>query len=147
MSTGNETHTIMSYLPNTDEFGQFDRDHMARWQLVARLDNANRILGEIARSPRADRAAAGIAAADAKAGQALDLLQAWELPAASSAAADAYGLVLAAAANARVPVEPFSGVADESPGAGAIEAATDPRGPDLPLPRGVREDPLARYVP
>jgi hypothetical protein len=147
MSTGNETHTVMSYLPNTDEFGQFDRDHMARWQLVARLDNANRILGAIASSPRADRAGASIAAADAKAGQALNLLKAWELPAASSAAADAYGLMLAAAAQAGVPVEPFSGVADESPGAGAIQAATDPRDLDLPLPRAIREDPLARYVP
>jgi hypothetical protein len=146
MFTGNETHTVMSYLPNTDEFGQFDRDHMARWQLVARLDNANRILGEIASSPRADLAGTQIAAADAKAGEALTRLHAWQLAAASSAAADAYELVLAAAARAGVPVEPFSGVADESPGAGVIEAATDPRDLDLPAPASAREHPLTRYV-
>lgn len=82
----------------------------------------------------------------AKAGEALGLLQAWELPAASSAAADAYELVLAAAARAGVPVEPFSGIADESPGAGVIQTATDPRDLHPPLPTGVGEDSLARYV-
>ena len=56
--SGAEAHSAMSYIPNTDEFGQFDRDHMARWQLAARLDNANRILGEVDRSPRAAQAAA-----------------------------------------------------------------------------------------
>jgi hypothetical protein len=147
MSTGNETYTLMSYLPNTDEFGQFDRDQMARWQLTARLDNANRILGEIARSGQADRAGAYIAAADAKAGEALTLLRAWELLAASSAAADAYALVLAAAVDAGVPVEPFSGIADESAGAGVIEAATDPRDLKLPVPEQVNQHPLGRYLP
>jgi hypothetical protein len=145
--TGSETYTIMSYLPNTDEFGQFDRDHMARWQLTARLDNANRILGEIARSGRADRVATDIEAADAKAGEALTALQAWELPAASNAAADAYALVLAAADDAGVPVEPFPGIADEGPGAGPIEAATDPRDLKPRVPNRVKVDPLARYMP
>lgn len=146
MAAGFETNTVMSYLPNTDEFGQFDRDNMARWQVAARLDSANRILGDIARSPRAGRAAATVAAADAKAGDALAALQAWQLPAASAAAADAYHLVLAAAATAGVQVEPFSGVADQRPGAGVIEAATDPRDVEsgAPTPAG---NPLKRYLP
>ena len=105
----------MSYLPNTDEFGQFDRDHIARWQVAVRLDNANRILGDIQRSPRAAKAAATVAAADVKAGDALAALDAWDLPGASLAAADAYRLVLSAAAQANVKVEPFSGVADQGP--------------------------------
>jgi hypothetical protein len=146
MAAGFETHTVMSYLPNTDEFGQFDRDHLARWQVAARLDSANRILGDIARSPRAGRAASTVAAADAKAGDALAALQAWQLPAASAAAADAYHLVLAAAATTGVQVEPFSGVADQRPGAGVIEAATDPRDVEsgAPTPAG---NPLKRYLP
>ena len=142
---GTEAHTIMSYLPNTDEFGQFDRDHMARWQLAARLDNANRILGDIARSPNAARASASIAAADAKAGHALAALQDWALPAASRAAADAYGLILRAAAEARITVEPYAGLADEAPGAGVIDAATDPRDRRVPRPAGA--DPGRRYGP
>ena len=125
---GTETYTAMSYLPNTDEFGHFDRDHMARWQVAARLDNANRILGDVARSPRAGKAASLAAQADARAGQAVALLDGWDLPGASLAAADAYRLVLAAAAEANVKVEPFSGVADQGPGAGAIAGALDPRG-------------------
>ena len=73
MRSGDESNTTMSYLPNTSEFGQFDRDNMARWQIAARLDNANRILGDVARSPKASRAVAQVVAADAKAGQHLRL--------------------------------------------------------------------------
>jgi hypothetical protein len=97
MFSGTETYTAMSYLQNTWEFGQFDRDHMARWQVAARLDNANRILGDVVGSPRAGRAATLIAAADTKAGAAVAALQVWDLPGASRAAAESYRLVLAAA--------------------------------------------------
>jgi hypothetical protein len=137
MWAGTEAYTAMSYLPNTDEFGQFDRDHMARWQVAARLDNANRILGDVARSPRAGKAAALTSSADAKAGEAIAALGAWDLRLASAAAADAYHLVLAAAAEAGVMVEPFSGVADQSPGAGVIVGATDPRDLERPVPAGL----------
>lgn len=133
---GTEAYTAMSYLPNTDEFGQFDRDHMARWQVAARIGNANRILGDIARSPRAGKAAAVVGAADGKAGEALAALNAWDLRQASALAAEAYRLVLAAAAEAGVAVEAFSGVADQSPGAGAIAAATEPRHVRPPAPAG-----------
>ena len=88
---------------------------MARWQLAARLDNANRILGSIAESPQAGHASATALAADAKAGEALAALQAWDLAHASSAALEAYRLVLLAAAQANVKVEPWSCVAE--PGA------------------------------
>jgi hypothetical protein len=130
---GDESHTVMSYIPNTSEFGQFDRDNTARWQVAARLDNADRILADVAASPRADRAAADVSAADAKAGQALAALAAWDLKGASQAALDAYSLVLSAAAKAGVKVEPFSGVADER-GAGVIAAAIDRRDAGLPVP-------------
>ena len=124
--TGVETNTGMSYLPNTNEFGQFDRDNMARWQLAARLDNANRILGDVARSPRAARVAAEVAAADARAGAALDALGAWDLAGASRAAAERAG----------VKVEPWSATADQRNGAGVIAAATDPRDLGPPQPPG-----------
>ena len=135
--TGTESYTAMSYLPNTDEFGQFDRDHMARWQVAARLDNANRILGDIQRSPRSGQAAALASQADRRAGDAIAALNAWDLPAAARAAADAYQLVLGAAAHAGVKVEPFSGVADQGPGAGVIAAATEPRHLLPPTPPGL----------
>jgi hypothetical protein len=142
---GFETHTVMSYLPNTDEFGQFDRDHLARWQVAARLDNANRILGDIERSPRAGRVAVTVEAADDKAGEALAALGAWDLDTASQAAADSYRLVLTAAARAGVHVEPYSGVADWE-GAGVLAAATDTFDLEAPLPAGVA-DPYAPYSP
>jgi len=145
LAAGLESHTLMSYLPNTDEFGQFDRDHMARWQLAARLDNANRILGDIARSPRAARVAATVMAADDKAGDALTAMNGWDLPMASLRAAEAYRLVLAAAEEAHVKVEPFSGVADQAPGAGVIAAATDPRDFKPPTPPRAAADPGRPY--
>ena len=131
---GGESNTGMSYMHNTSEFGQFDRDNMARWQLAARLDNANRILGEIARSPRASQVSAQIAAADARAGAALAALNAWDLPAASHSAADAYRRVVAAAGDIDVQIEPWSAVADQANGAGVIAAATDPRDLGQPVP-------------
>lgn len=145
--SGTESYTSMSYLTNTDEFGQFDRDHMARWQLAARLDNANRILGDIARSPRAARASSEAVSADARAGAAIAALNAWNLPAAASAAADAYRLVLIAAAKAGVKVEPYSGVADQAPGAGVIDAATDPRDLKLPMPDRLPANAVSLYGP
>ena len=135
MFVGDESHTGMSYIPNTNEFGQFDRDNMARWQLAAHLDNANRILGDVVASPRASAATAEIATADAKAGQALDALAAWDLTGASRAASEAYAAVLAAATRANVHVEPWSGVADER-GAGILAGATDPRDAGRPQPLG-----------
>lgn len=141
---GIETYTVMSYLPNSDEFGQFDRDHLARWQVATRLDNANRILGDVARSPRAGNVTATVAMADAKAGEALAALAAWNLPAASMAAAASYRLVLDAAAGAGVTVEPYDGEADHT-GIGVIEAATDRRGLGPPLPPGATE--ATSYLP
>lgn len=143
---GFESHTGMSYLHNTNEFGQFDRDHMARWQVAAHLDSSNRILGDVIASGRAGHAASLLPAADAKAGEAIAHLHAWELAAARGAAAETYALVLDAAARAGVRVEPFSGVADEGGGAGAIEAATDPPGlttQGTPMPPG---DPYSIYL-
>lgn len=140
------SHTAMSYLPNTDEFGQFDRDHLARWQVAARLDNANRILGDVQRSPNAAKAATLAGLADARARQAIAALAAWDLRAASLAAADAYRLVLAAADRANVMVEPFSGFADQGPGAGVIAGATDPRDLAFPPPPGGGPAGVGRYL-
>jgi hypothetical protein len=147
MLSGTETYTVMSYLPNAAEFGQFDRDHMARWQVAARLDNANRILGDVVGSPRAGRAADLIAAADSKAGAAVAALQGWDLLGASRAAADSYRLVLAAAAQTGVQVEPFSGVADQAPGAGLIAGALEPRHLRPPAAPGAGPPGLTRLLP
>lgn len=146
LNAGLESHTAMSYLPNTDEFGQFDRDHLARWQVAARLDNANRILGDVQRSLNAAKAATLAGLADARARQAIAALAAWDLRAASLAAADAYRLVLAAADRANVMVEPFSGFADQGPGAGVIAGATDPRDLAFPPPPGGGPAGVGRYL-
>lgn len=145
LNSGLETYTVMSYLPNSDEFGQFDRDHLARWQVAARLDNANRILGDLQASRRAAAAAGTVQAADEAAGEALAALADWDLPGAALAAGDAYRLVLAAAHEAGVAVEPYGGIADQE-SIGVLTAATDPYDLRAPLPSG-NTSPRERYLP
>jgi hypothetical protein len=133
---GEESYSGMSHLPNTDDFGQFERDDIARWNVAARIDNANRILADIAASPKSGRAAARIAAADVRAGDAKTALNGWNLLGASRAADEAYRLVLAAAADAGVKVEPYSGTADERGHAGTPPEALGPSEAAVPQPPG-----------
>ena len=144
LRAGLQTYTVMSYLPNTDEFGQFDRDNMARWLLATRIDNANRILGDVAASPRSATAASDALAADAAAGRALAALQDWDLLAAGGHAKAAYAAALAAASAAGVKVEPYAGPADTLAGRGVIDAAIDRGDLGAAVPQRAG-DPLARY--
>ena len=116
---GDETASTMSYLHNATDFSQFDRDNLARYLVAVRLHAANAILGDVYASPRAWLASAELGQADAKAGDALDLVRSWDLLDASRAAAEAHALVLAAAAKAGVAVEPWAPAGDEA-GVGAV---------------------------
>ena len=113
MGIGNGVNSTMSYANFTEQFSQFDRDNLDRWMTGMRLQWANRILADVVASPRAGRAATQVAEADRLAGVAAELLAAWDLRGASRAARDAYAQIVAAAAAAHVPIEPWSGRADQ----------------------------------
>ncbi len=115
MWVGTGMNSTMSYAHLTEEFSQFDRDNMDRWLTGMRLQWANRILADVVASRFARRAAANVIEADRLAGEAQELLEAWDLRGASLAARDAYAHIVAAAGDARVRIEPWSGRADQGP--------------------------------
>lgn len=102
----------MSYIDLNSDFGQFDRDNMARYLTVGYINQANTILASIYASPRAGNAAAALTAADAQAAGALGAYGAMNYGTAAARAKQAFGLVLMAAAQAGVQVEPQSYTAD-----------------------------------
>ena len=111
-NSGDESNSVMSYIDLTADFGQFDRDNMARYLTIGLINQANAILSSIYRSPRAGDAAATLTAADANAAAALSAYAAMDYATAASRAKLAYRGVLAAAAEAGVHVEPQSYTSD-----------------------------------
>jgi hypothetical protein len=109
---GDESSTIMHYLDLATGFSQFDRDNMDRWLTAAYINQANSVLASVYKSPRVNRQAAALIAADAKANEALIQYQAMNYAAAVVSAKTAYVGVLAAAAAIGVKVEPQSYQAD-----------------------------------
>jgi hypothetical protein len=112
VNSGDESNSIMSYIDLNADFGQFDRDNMARYLTAGYINQANTILAAIYVSPRAGNASASLLAADAQASGALSAYQAMNYATAAARAKLAFGQVLAAAAQAGVSVEPQSYTAD-----------------------------------
>lgn len=111
-NSGDESNSVMSYIDLTADFGQFDRDNMARYLTIGLINQANAILSSIYGSPRAGNAAATLTAADANAAAALSAYAAMDYATAASRAKLAYRGVLAAAAEAGVHVEPQNYTSD-----------------------------------
>ena len=111
-NSGDESNSIMSYIDLNADFGQFDRDNMARYLTAGYINQANTILAAIYTSPRAGAASASLLAADAQASGALSAYQAMNYGTAAARAKLAFGQVLAAAAQAGVQVEPQNYTAD-----------------------------------
>ncbi len=111
-NSGDQSNSIMSYVDLNADFGQFDRDNMARYLTSGYINQANTILASIYASPRAGNASAALLAADAQANGALAAYQAMNYGTAAARAKLAFGQVLAAAAQAGVQVEPQNYTAD-----------------------------------
>jgi hypothetical protein len=99
-------------MDNNHDFSQFDRDNMNRLLTAAYINQANAVLAKIYASPRAGRVTGKVLAADTKAGEALVRYQAMDYLGALTWAHEAYELVLGAAVQIAVPVEPQSWQAD-----------------------------------
>jgi hypothetical protein len=110
--SGDESNTIMSYVDLNADYGQFDRDNMARYLTIGYINQANAILAAIYDSQRAGYAAETLMAADAQATGALAAYAAMDYAAAAARAKRAHSGVLAAAEQIGVPVEPQSYTAD-----------------------------------
>jgi hypothetical protein len=110
--SGDQSHTVMSYIDLTSEFGQFDRDNMDRHMVAAYINQANRVLASVYASPRAGAAGAHLLAADAQAAGALAAYAAMHYGTAAVRAKAAFSHVLDAAAATNVQVEPQAWPAD-----------------------------------
>ena len=102
---GDEQNSIMSYIDLNWDFGQFDRDNANRFRAAAYITNANAIAADILAARRPDRAAAALAAADARVGQAEAAMTAHDYVSALTHAIAAYNHVLEGARRASVRVE------------------------------------------
>jgi hypothetical protein len=111
-NSGDESNSIMSYVDLNADFGQFDRDNMARYLTVGYINQANTILADIYASPRAGTAAGALTAADAHAAAALSEYAAMNYAGAAARAKLAFRSVVAAATQAGVQVEPQNYTAD-----------------------------------
>ena len=110
--SGDESNSMMSYIDLNWDFSQFDRDNMARYLTSVYLNQANAILGSIAKSPRAGNASSLVQSADGHAGTALTAYAAMDYADAALQAKSAYDDIIAAAAVANVKVEPQNWTAD-----------------------------------
>lgn len=111
-NVGDESNSIMSYIDLNWDFSQFDRDNMNRYLTSVYVNQANSVLGTLARSPRAGSVAARLQAADAAARTALNAYAVMDYAAAVANAHRAYFGVLDAAAAAGVKIEPQAWPAD-----------------------------------
>jgi hypothetical protein len=109
---GDESNSIMSYIDLNSDFGQFDRDNMARYMTAHYINQANAVLASIYQSPRAGDVSSLLTAADANAAAALSLYGGMNYSGAMMSAKSAYQNVLAAAARINVTVEPQNYTAD-----------------------------------
>lgn len=104
-NSGDESNTVMSYIDLNTDFGQFDRDNMARYLTAGYINQANAILPLVLAAPQAASASGMLAAADANAAAALTAFGAMDYATAAATAKAAYTGVLAAATAAGVHIE------------------------------------------
>jgi len=118
--SGDETHSVMQYIAVTNQFGQFDKDNMYRWETAGYLNWANAVAGDILAHPRGAHARPLLRAADLLAADSLAAFRRWDLLRAATEARGTYALVAAlaqqlgvetptlSAAQRRLPGEPFT---------------------------------------
>lgn len=96
---GDASHTVMSYLWLTGEFGQFNQDNMYRWEFAGYLNWANDLLDDILADSDTSEVQGNLAQAEAYAAAAKAAFDQWDY--------------LTAAMNARLAYEQVAMAADE----------------------------------
>lgn len=88
--SGDESNTIMHYLDLSDEFGQFDRDNMYRYEFAGYLNWSSELLGQILADPGAGQYHRQLKDANKNADEALKAFKAWDYLKAATKAYRAY---------------------------------------------------------
>lgn len=110
--SGDEANSVMHYMALTNSFGIFNKDAMYRYETAGYINEANAILASIYAHPQAGTVSDLLLDADHLAAQALDAYAAMDYLEAVTLAQSAYNLVVQAAAQIQVPVEPESWQSD-----------------------------------
>jgi hypothetical protein len=95
--SGDESHTIMSYIDLSWDFGQFDQDNMDRWEFAGYLNWANSLLDDILAHPNAHRVRGLLHGAETAAQRAVRDFEHWNYRSAARNAYRAYTPVATAA--------------------------------------------------
>lgn len=88
--SGDESNTVMHYLALTNEFGQFDRDNMYRWEMAGYLNWSNDLLAQIQSHPDANQVRDRVRTAQNFAETALKSFNQWQYRQAAANARKAY---------------------------------------------------------
>ena len=104
---GDASHSIMSYLSITSDFGQFNLDTMNRALTLDYLNQAAAVMMQLEGAGKLESAKTAIIAADGKAQAALNAYNSMDYSASTSSAKEAHAAVLKAASDAGVTVSPY----------------------------------------
>jgi hypothetical protein len=110
--TGNQSSTVMSYMPHKTGFSQFQQDSMARWAAMAYFNQGNQLLVSVLESPHARQVDHLVVQADALALESLLAMGDTEYLEGALLMQEAYELLLQAAERLHIPIEPQSREAD-----------------------------------
>ena len=88
--SGDESHSVMQYIALTNEFGQFDRDNMYRYEMAGYLNWSNDLLAQIQAHPDANQVRDRIRGANNFAETALKAFDQWKYRQAAANARKAY---------------------------------------------------------
>jgi len=128
--SGDESNTIMHYMDLSDEFGQFDRDNMYRFEFAGYMNWANDLVDDVVAHPEFNRVKALVLKANSRARLAIRSFERWEYLRAVVHARAVYELVGQAADILGIEPAPEPAMLRMIPGS-PIEHMVDPiRFPD-----------------
>jgi hypothetical protein len=115
--SGDESHTIMHYLDLSQDFGQFDRDNLYRYEFAGYLNWANHLLDDIQAHPNFASVRPWVLKAQVRAGLAIRAFSQWDYLRAASNAREAYLILLNVSEQLGIPAaEPVQALRAVVPG-------------------------------
>ena len=128
--SGDESHTIMSYIDVTAGFGRFDRDNMHRWETAGYLNWANAVLGDIVASHKSHKVSDLLERADEKAARAIHDFNKWDYLESAAGAREAYEQVATAARKLGIPTPTLTAALRRLPNAATVKEGCRMRFPN-----------------
>jgi hypothetical protein len=110
--SGDESHTVMSYMNLSSEFGKFNMDNMGRWEFAGYMNWSNELYAALAAHPNFALVSAYVGSAETYAAAAMTSYDGWFYTKAAGFAKQAYWQLAKAAAILGVPTPDAAQPAD-----------------------------------